>query len=110
MQILPEQHHGETRHEVIGSGNPSLRFQQLLLKQKPLTFVSSSTESGIKSTLEIRIDGTLWEESRSLYDLTYSDNAYISRISDDGQTRIIFGDGIRGNLPNSGLENIQSKI
>jgi predicted phage baseplate assembly protein len=101
--------HGETRQEVIGSGNPSLRFQQLLLKQKPLTFVSSSTESGIKSTLEIRIDGILWEEYRSLYDLTYSDNGYIFRTSDDGQTSIIFGDGVKGKLPNSGLENIQAK-
>jgi len=101
--------HGETRQEVIGSGNPSLRFQRLLLKQKPLTFVSSSTESGIKSTLEIRIDGNLWEESHSLYDLTYSDNAYIYRISDDGQTRIIFGDGVKGKLPPSGLENIKAQ-
>ena len=86
-----------------------MRFQQFLLKRKPLTFVSGSTESGIKSTLEIRIDGILWEESRSLYNLTYSDNAYVSRISDDGQTRIIFGDGVKGKLPTSGLENIKAQ-
>ena len=48
----------------------------------------------------------LWREVDWLYDLKRTDHAYITRTDDGGQTCLIFGDGIRGARPPSGMENI----
>ena len=51
----------------------------------------------------------LWREVDSLYDLKPNDHTYITRADDNGQTYVIFGDGIRGLNPPSGVENIRAK-
>ena len=55
--------HGETRTEVLGSGDASKPLQQFVLKQKPITYVASSAASGATSTLAIRVNDVLWEEA-----------------------------------------------
>ena len=42
--------HGETRLEVLGSGDGAKALQTFALKQKPLTHVSAANPSGIDST------------------------------------------------------------
>ena len=102
--------HGETKQEVLGSGDPSNREQQqFILKQKPLTFMSAPTASGTQSSLEIRVDNVLWKEVNNLYNLKPDDRAYIIRIDDNNQTRVIFGDNVKGASPSAGLENIEAK-
>lgn len=101
--------HGETKRDIIGSGDPTQRFQQFALKHSPLTYVSSSTTSGVKSTLEIRVDGVRWNEVSSFEDLGRSDNVFIKRTSDDAKTHIITGNGISGRLPQAGQENIKAE-
>ncbi|MCL4436300.1 MAG: putative baseplate assembly protein [Thaumarchaeota archaeon] len=100
--------HGETKEEAIGGGDPTQRFQQFTLKQSPLTYVSAYTPSGVESTLEIRVDNVEWTEVESFEDLTHSDNAYVTKRSDEGETNVIFGDGVTGRLPMSGQENIRA--
>ncbi len=98
--------HGETVREVLGSGNGAIANQRFVLKKPPLTYVSAATASGAKSTLEVRLDGVLWQEVPSLYGLTPLDQKYIVRIEDDGTTLLTFGDGKSGaRLPN-GQENV----
>lgn len=101
--------HGDTKKDVIGSGDPTQRFQQFTLKQSPLTYISASTASGVESTLEIRVDGIRWNGVSSFEDMGKSDNVYITRTSDDGKTRIIFGNGINGRLPPTGQENVKAE-
>lgn len=101
--------HGETKEEVLGSGELSQTQQEFVLKQTPLTYVSAPTASGVKSTLEVRVDGVRWDEVNSLYNLKPYDRAYTARIEDDGKARIIFGDGIRGIQPTAGNENIVAR-
>lgn len=104
--------HGETKHEALGSGDPSQRLQAFTLKQKPLTFVTSSTTpGGAASTLKVYVNDILWHEGPALHGLGPSDRAYTVRIEgeDDkgyGQTRVIFGDGIHGARPPAGANNI----
>ena len=43
--------HGETKQEVLGSGDPSQQHQEFVLKEKPLTYISAPTVNGVKSTL-----------------------------------------------------------
>ena len=60
--------HGETKREVLGSGDPILSQQSFSLKQKPLTYIKTpTTPTGTSSTLEVRVDDILWNEVDYLY-------------------------------------------
>ena len=101
--------HGETKQEVLGSGDPSQQHQEFVLKEKPLTYISAPTVNGVKSTLELRINEVLWKEVQSLYTLGPNDRAYAVRIENDGRVRIIFGDGIKGARIHADSENVIAK-
>ncbi|MBD2355994.1 putative baseplate assembly protein [Tolypothrix sp. FACHB-123] len=98
--------HGETIQEILGSGNGTLDNQSFILKKPPLTHVAAQTPTGNKSTLEVYVDGVRWEEVRFLFGLSNLDQNYITRIDDDGTTKVIFGDGESGARLPTGIENI----
>lgn len=98
--------HGETRREVLGSGDASLAFQRFDLKQPPLTYVAAPTVAGAESTLELRVNEVRWQEAPFLTGLGANDRRYAIRIEDGGQTGVIFGDGVRGSRLPTGRENI----
>ncbi|MDJ0659887.1 MAG: putative baseplate assembly protein [Crocosphaera sp.] len=98
--------HGETVEEVLGSGDGNASNQTFTLQEPPLTYISAPTPSGRESTLEVRINGVLWQEVPSLYPLKPHDQKYIIRIQADGTTNVTFGDGKKGSRLPTGLENI----
>jgi predicted phage baseplate assembly protein len=98
--------HGETKAEILGSGDATKPNQAFKLTKPPLTFVSAATDTGAATTLSIRVDNILWSEVESLYDVGASDEVYIVRIDDDGTTRVVFGDGIHGKRLPTGSLNI----
>ncbi|HTG33542.1 MAG TPA: putative baseplate assembly protein [Thermoanaerobaculia bacterium] len=100
--------HGETRFEVMGSGDASKSLQSFTLKQPPLTYVSAPTPSGIESTLKVRVNDLLWHEAESLAGLEKTDRSYIVRIDDGGQTTVVFGNGERGARLPTGPENVRA--
>lgn len=100
--------HGETRREVLGSGDAAKAFQSFQLKQAPLTYVSAPTVSGIESTLEIRVNDVQWHETDSLPALGRNDRKFITSQDDNEKTSITFGNGERGARLPTGQENIKS--
>ncbi len=98
--------HGETGHEVLGSGDGSKINQRFILRKSHLTYVSAPASGGSKGTLELRVNNALWEEKKSLYDLDARSQNYIVRIDDDAKATVIFGDGKSGARLPSGTENI----
>ncbi len=99
--------HGETVNgEVLGSGDGSAAHQRFLLKKKPLTHVGSEAPSGAESTLQLRVDGVLWDEKRSLYGAGAGDRSYVLRLDDDAVPSVTFGDGKRGARLPTGPENV----
>jgi hypothetical protein len=84
--------HGATVREVLGSGDGTRANQTFVLKRPPLTYVSASTPSGLANTLEIRVNGVLWQEAPTLYGLTTTDREYVVRLADDGTPSVTFGD------------------
>ncbi|MEN6375928.1 MAG: putative baseplate assembly protein [Smithella sp.] len=98
--------HGETKKEILGSGNAAAGFQKFVLKQTPLTYVSAATSGGSLSTLEIRVNDILWQEVPSLYGQNSRAMVYTTRIADDGKVTVQFGDGITGARLPSGVENV----
>jgi predicted phage baseplate assembly protein len=100
--------HGETRREVLGSGDATQAMQTFTLKQPPLTFVSAPTPSGIESTLVVRVNDIKWHETDSLAGLKPQDRKFITKISDDAQTSVIFGNGEQGARLPTGVENVKA--
>jgi hypothetical protein len=100
--------HGETRVEVLGSGNAAMAWQKFELKQSPLTYVSSDTPSGLKSTLEVQVNGVVWHEEVSLSGETEKTRKFFTRTNDEQKTSAIFGDGKHGQRLPTGRENIRA--
>ncbi|HEY9755160.1 MAG TPA: putative baseplate assembly protein, partial [Oculatellaceae cyanobacterium] len=98
--------HGETVHEVLGSGNGAQANQRFTLKKQPVTYVSAPTPSGTESTIEVRVNDVKWEEVPSLYGLDERDRGYIARMDDEGNSTLIFGDGKSGTRIPTGQENV----
>ncbi len=98
--------HGEGTSEILGSGNPATPFQKFLLKQNPVTQRLAATESGIKSTLSVRVDGVEWTEKPDLYARSATDRIYTTILTDGGHTIIQFGDGRSGANLQPGRDNI----
>jgi len=100
--------HGETKQEVLGSGDASQTYQRFILRQPPLTFVSSPTPSGAETTLEIRVNDVLWHEAPTLYGHGPDERIYVSSTDNNGNTTIQFGDGKTGARLPTGQDNVQA--
>lgn len=101
--------HGESVSEILGSGDASLASQSFGLKQTPLTYISADTTSGIASTLELRVNDVLWHEVESFLGKGSDERIYTTKLNDEGQTTVYFGDGIEGARLPSGNNNIIAK-
>ncbi|HTN47555.1 MAG TPA: putative baseplate assembly protein [Flavipsychrobacter sp.] len=100
--------HGETKSEVLGSGNGSLVFQKFQLKQNPLTYISAATASGTQTSLQVRVNDILWKEMPTFFGSGPKDKIYTTRISEGGKVTVQFGDGITGSRLPTGVENIRA--
>jgi len=100
--------HGQTRTEVLGSGNGSKSLQQFTLKQSPLTYVSAATAAGAESTLQVRVNDLLWHETDDLDLQGPKDRIYLTQTDDQDNTAVIFGTGVHGARPSTGTENIKA--
>ncbi len=98
--------HGESVTEILGAGNPGRPFQRFLLKQNPVTQRLASTETGVRSTLSVRIDGVEWSELPDLYARDPRGRVFTTRETDKAETIIQFGDGHSGARPPAGRDNI----
>jgi predicted phage baseplate assembly protein len=101
--------HGETVTEVLGSGDASSALQRFELSRSPLTYVAAVTPTGVRSTMEVRVNGVRWNEARSLLDLGPEDRGFISTADDELVTRTIFGDGEHGSRLPTGLDNVEAR-
>ena len=100
--------HGETRKEVLGSGDASKSLQSFTLKQPPLTYVASPTPAGAESTLKVYVNDVEWHEADALSGLGPSDRRFITQTDDNGKTSPIFGNGQQGSRLPSGIENVRA--
>lgn len=99
---------GETRKEVLGSGDGSQAFQGFALKQPPLTFVAAPTPSGVDSTLEVRVNDVEWHEAETLAGLGPKDRRFVTKTDDEAKITVIFGNGQQGARLPTGMENVKA--
>lgn len=98
--------HGETRTEILGSGDGSKVFQQFKLSFAPLTYVAANTPAGVGNTLQVRVNDVLWDEAISLFNFGANDRRYLKHTDNEDETFVRFGDGKRGVRLPSGTENV----
>ncbi|GAA0289123.1 putative baseplate assembly protein [Rhodovulum strictum] len=101
--------HGEGASEILGAGDPAQPFQRFALKQAPVTHLVASTETGVASSLRIRIDGVEWTEVPDLYQRGPTARVFATTLADSGETTVRFGDGISGARPPAGRDNIAAE-
>lgn len=100
--------HGETREEILGSGDGSKALQKFELKQKPLTFVPASNPKGVDSTLRVFVNEVQWHEAETLADRQPKDRSFVTRTDDDDTTAILFGNGQQGARLPTGTQNVRA--
>lgn len=99
--------HGQTVDEIAGSGDATQPFQTFVLRQPPLTYVPAENETGGATTLEVRVNEVLWREVPSFFGHAPGERIYITRLGDDGNTTVMFGDGITGTRLPTGTNNVK---
>ena len=102
--------HGESRAEVLGSGDHRIPFPSFTVRQQPLTHTRAPTPSGTASTLAIWVQGVRWTEVASLHDQGPTDRVYVARPTDDGGVRVTFGDGRTGARLPTGRDNVVATL
>lgn len=90
--------------EVLGSGDASIAGQSFVLKKSPLTYRAKG--DGFASTLQVWVNGRLWQEAASFYDQPADAEIYVTREDDDQKTTVTFGDGVNGARLPTGANNI----
>lgn len=112
--------HGETargippneRDVIIGSGNAAQAHQRFALKLPPktgLTYLSAPTRDGVKSTLEVYVNDVRWQSLRTLLNAGPKAQVYTIQTDHEGQTEVIFGDGVEGARLPTGHENVMAR-
>ncbi|MEK6406972.1 MAG: putative baseplate assembly protein [Acidobacteriota bacterium] len=101
--------HGETRKEVLGSGDGSQSLQQFALKQPPLTYVSAPTPAGVESTLKIFVNDVEWHEAESIFGLEPTARRFVTTRNDAEVTTAIFGNGKQGARLPTGIETVRAQ-
>lgn len=98
--------HGESKKEVLGGGDAGASFQRFQLKNAPLTYLSAQTATGSQSTLEVRVNDLKWTETPYFFGHSANQRIYTTRLDDNANTTITFGDGQTGSRVPTGRENI----
>lgn len=99
---------GQTVGEVLGDGDGSVAFQEMVLRQAPLTFVSAPTAEGAASTLVARVNDIAWHEADGLAGAGPRERLFVTRTDELAKTTLIFGSGIHGARPPTGTANIKA--
>lgn len=90
--------------ETLGSGDGAVAGQSFRLAKRPLTYLP--VPGGVRSTLEVRVEGVLWSEVPSFFGAGPGDQVYVVRPDDGGASVVRFGDGVRGARLPSGTDNV----
>jgi len=112
MANVAEVTQGETvREEILGSSDGTA-FQTYPLKKSPLTYEPSTDPESVvavQSTLLVTVNGSRWLEQPSLVNNAAHDQVYTTTSSAAAHTTVLFGDGINGARPPSGINNIRAR-
>ena len=104
---------GETvRDEQLGNG-AGTPYQSFVLKKTPLTYLPSTNSAGLTAvadTLTVTVNGVAWTEVQSLLGQGADAQVFLTSTDDQQQTTVLFGDGINGAMPPTGVGNVHARV
>ena len=109
FNLLPVTRGKAVANEVLGSGNAAVAGQDFTLKKSPVTYLQDSgSVSGpqFSSTIQVWVNKIKWTEVQSFYPQPANAQVFITKEDEQGQTHVIFGDGVNGARPPTGVNNI----
>jgi len=103
--------HGETVvAEVLGNGDAGTSFQSLALAKSPVTFTpKAGAPHGAANSLELRVDGILWNEVPNLYGHGPKERIYETARTDAEIMSVEAGDGQTGAPFSTGRANVVAR-
>ncbi|MEM6457083.1 MAG: putative baseplate assembly protein, partial [Acidobacteriota bacterium] len=108
---VAEATHGESRTEVLGSGDASQPHQRFRLRSVPVTYTpSADAPGGAASSLAVWVDGVRHTEVPSLYGREACERVYTVRRDDRDRTTVQFGDGVNGARLPTGADNVVAAL
>jgi hypothetical protein len=99
--------HGETQPlEALGHGEGAKAFQSFKLSRPHLSYLLSPGALEGKAALDMRVNGELWTQTPSFFGRRPNERLYTARQNDEGETLVVFGDGVNGARLPSGALNV----
>jgi hypothetical protein len=102
--LLPVSRGKTVAQEVLGSGDATVAGQEFVLKKSPVTYLAQG--AGFVSTVQLRVDGVLWEEVESFYGQPADAAVFVTAEDDEQKTHVKIGDGINGARLPTGRDNV----
>jgi hypothetical protein len=97
---------GETMQEILGNGDSTNNALQFTLRGSPLTYVTAPVGNGSQSTLQVWVNNLQWQEVSNLLSSGPSDRVFTTRVNQQGNTIVQFGNGVQGALTPTGQSNV----
>jgi hypothetical protein len=103
---------GKTEPEaVLGNGDRREIFQTFPLPKAPLTYLLRESETPAQvPELTVWVDGIRWRRVETFFNSGPSDQVYVVREDDEGNSYVQFGDGKTGARLPSGLDNVVARF
>jgi predicted phage baseplate assembly protein len=95
--------------EILGSGNAAVAGQDFTLKQSPVTYQQDSASvsgDNFSSTVRVWVNQVQWSEVRSFFGQDKNAQVFLLREDEQGQTHVVFGDGVNGARLPTGTNNV----
>lgn len=99
---------GETVAQVLGNGDSRRPNQSFSLTNVPLTYEPAGTAAGLRATLQVRVDGVLWQELSSFRGAGPETRGYVVHRDLSGRPLVHFGDGVHGARLPTGTGNVRA--
>lgn len=98
--------HGQSRRELLGSGDATLANQGFLLKHAPVAQSPAVSPSGAASSVRVFVNDIAWTRVDTLIDQPAEARVYTESVRADGLTLVRFGDGRAGARLPTGQLNV----
>lgn len=101
--------HGERQDEkILGSGDAT-RSNLVFTLEKEVSFVADATQpNGVRADITVQIGRQIWQQVASLRESEPTDPHYTVRLTEEGYSRIGFGDGRTGRRLPSDTNNVRA--
>ncbi len=102
--LLPVTRGKTVTNEVLGSGDATNPAQDFKLSQSPVTYLSHGATYA--STIQLTVNNLPWTEVASFYGQAPDATVFVTREDNQGNTHVMFGDGLAGARLPTGVTNV----